>query len=44
MDSDITNLLQSMLTGGARGALGELAIREIDEARFIQIFDLVQLN
>ena len=38
MENDITNLLQSMLTGGALGALGELAIRGIDEARFIQMF------
>lgn len=38
MENDITNLLQSMLTGGARGELGELAIRGIDEAHFIQMF------
>lgn len=28
MENDITNLVQSMITGGVRGALGELAIRE----------------
>lgn len=38
MENDITNLVQSMITGGVRGALGELAIRGIDEARFIQMF------
>ena len=38
MENDITNLVQSMITGGVRGALGELAIRGIDEAHFIQIY------
>ncbi len=34
----ITDFVQSAITGGARGILGELAIRGIDEARFIQMF------
>ena len=38
MENDITNLVQSIITGGVRSALGELAIRGIDEARFIQMF------
>jgi len=38
MSNDITDLVQSAITGGARGFLGEFAIRGIDEARFIQMF------
>lgn len=38
MSNDITDLVQSAITGGARGFLGEFAVRGIDEARFIQMF------
>lgn len=38
MSNDITDLVQSAITGGTRGILGELAVRGIDEARFIQMF------
>lgn len=38
MRNDVTDFVQSAITGGVRGALGELAIRGIDEARFIQMF------
>lgn len=38
MENEITNFVQSVISDGIRGALGELAIRGIDEARFIQMF------
>lgn len=38
MSNDITDFVQSTITGGIRGALGELAVRGIDEARLIQMF------
>ena len=38
MSNDITDFVQSTITGGVRGALGELAVRGIDEARLIQMF------
>ena len=38
MRNDVTDFVQSAITGGVRGTLGKLAVRGIDEARFIQIF------
>ena len=38
MGNDITDFVQSAITGGVRGILGELAVRGIDEARFFQMF------
>lgn len=37
MSNDITDFVQSTITGGIRGALGELAVRGIDEARLIKM-------
>lgn len=38
MGKDIIDFVQSLITGGVRGTLGKLAVRGIDEARFIQMF------
>lgn len=38
MSNDIADFVQSAITGGAKGILGELAVQGIDEARFIQMF------